>query len=115
MHSSVLRRIWLNFMAQYLVFSTLFTFHIFFRTSNFFDPSTTDETSLVEMRIWCIKIGIVLTLHLPRLSRSAFKFPVCLTYLASLHHQLTPAAIYILYNLWYLRRSLIQRCPRHVN
>ena len=25
--------------------------------------STTDETSLVEMRIWCIKIGIVLTLH----------------------------------------------------
>ena len=24
---------------------------------------TTDETSLVEMRIWCIKIGIVFTLH----------------------------------------------------
>ena len=24
---------------------------------------TTDDTSLVEMRIWCIKISIVLTLH----------------------------------------------------
>jgi hypothetical protein len=33
------------------------------RISNFFGPSTTDETSLVEMRIWCIKIGIVLLLH----------------------------------------------------
>ena len=63
MHSSFLRRIWLNFMAQYLGFSTLSTFQILFWTFNFFGPSTTDETSLVEMRIWCIKIGIVLTLH----------------------------------------------------
>jgi hypothetical protein len=53
MHSSILRRIWLNFMAQYL----------FFRISNFFGLSTTDETALVEMRIWCIKIDIVLLLH----------------------------------------------------
>jgi hypothetical protein len=30
---------------------------------NFFDPSTTEETYVVEMRIWCIKIGIVLVLH----------------------------------------------------
>jgi hypothetical protein len=30
---------------------------------NFFGLSTTDETWLVEMRIWCIKIGIVLVLH----------------------------------------------------
>ena len=45
-------------------FFRLFTlFSIFFSTSNFFGPSTTDETSLVEMRIWCIKIGIVLVLH----------------------------------------------------
>ena len=64
MHSSFLRRIWLNFMAQYdLFFSALYTFVNFFSTSNFFGSSTTDETSLVEMRIWCIKIGIVLTLH----------------------------------------------------
>ena len=64
MHSSFLRRIWLNFMAQYDFFFRLFTlFTFFFRTSNFFGLSTTDETSLVEMRIWCIKIGIVLTLH----------------------------------------------------
>ena len=30
---------------------------------SYFGLSTTDETSLVEMRIWCIKIGIVLVLH----------------------------------------------------
>ena len=65
MHSSFLRRIWLNFMAQYgFSFGSLhFSQFFFFSTSNFFGPSTTDETSLVEMRIWCIKIGIVLTLH----------------------------------------------------
>jgi hypothetical protein len=38
------------------------------------------------------------TLILPRLSRSAVKFPVCLIFLASLRHQLTPAAIYTHYN-----------------
>ena len=60
MHSSFLRRIWLNFMAQYgfsygsLHFSLIF----FFRLSTF-----SVQVSLVEMRIWCIKIGIVLTLH----------------------------------------------------
>ena len=64
MHSSFLRRIWLNFMAQYgFSFGSLHFSQFFFSTSNFFGPSTTDETSLVEMRIWCIKIGIVLTLH----------------------------------------------------
>ena len=63
MHSSFLRRIWLNFIAQYDFFSALYTFHNFFLNSNYFGSSTTDETSLVEMRIWCIKIGIVLTLH----------------------------------------------------
>jgi hypothetical protein len=41
-------------------FSGSFTaFHIF-RISNFFGLSITEETLLVEMRIWCIKIGIVL-------------------------------------------------------
>ena len=66
MHSSFLRRIWLNFMAQYgFSFDSLHFSPFFFSTSNFFGPSTTDETSLVEMRIWCIQIGIVhvLTLH----------------------------------------------------
>jgi hypothetical protein len=64
MHSSILRRIWLNFMAQYLVFSALTQFsHFFFRISNFFGLSTTEETKVVEMCIWCIKIGIVLVLH----------------------------------------------------
>jgi hypothetical protein len=31
--------------------------------SNFFGLSITEETLLVEIRIWCIKIGIVLVLH----------------------------------------------------
>ena len=67
MHSSFLRRIWLNFMAQYgFSFGSLHFSQLFFSTSNFFGPSTTDETSLVEMRIWCIKIGIVLTLHIEK-------------------------------------------------
>ena len=48
-------------MAQYLVFSAL---SHYFRTSNFFSGlSTTDETLVVEMRIWCIKIGNVFALH----------------------------------------------------
>jgi hypothetical protein len=64
MHSSFLRRIWLNFMAQSgFSFGSLHFSQFFFSTSNFFGPSTTEETSLVEMCIWCIKIGIVLTLH----------------------------------------------------
>jgi hypothetical protein len=40
-----------------------FRFHIFFRIFNFFDLSFTEETWVVEMRIWCIKIGNVLVLH----------------------------------------------------
>jgi hypothetical protein len=68
MHSSILRRIWLNFMAQYLggvfFFSALVQFsQFFFRISNFFGLSTTEKTLVVEMRIWCIIIGIVLVLH----------------------------------------------------
>jgi hypothetical protein len=35
----------------------------FFSDFQLFGLSTTDETSLVEMRTWCIKIGIVLVLH----------------------------------------------------
>ena len=61
MHSSILRQIWLNFMAQHLVFSAFS--HLFFGLPTFSGPSTTNETLLVEMRIWCIKIGIVLALH----------------------------------------------------
>jgi hypothetical protein len=37
-----------------------FTDSAFFRISNFFGLSITEETSLVEKRIWYIKIGIVL-------------------------------------------------------
>ena len=64
MHSSFLRLSWLNFMAQYgFSFGSLHFSQFFFSISNFFGSSTTAETSLVEMRIWYIKIGIVLVLH----------------------------------------------------
>jgi hypothetical protein len=60
MNSSILRRIWLNFMAQYLVFPAFIQFSQFFpRIPNFFGLFTTE---VVEMGIWCIKIGIVLVL-----------------------------------------------------
>jgi hypothetical protein len=39
-------------------------FTIFFRLSNFLDLSITDDTLIVEMRIWCIKIGIVIVISL---------------------------------------------------
>jgi hypothetical protein len=50
-------------MAQYLLFFGSFTVFTIFRISNFFGLSTIDETLLIEMRIWCIKICIVLVLH----------------------------------------------------
>jgi hypothetical protein len=52
---------------------TLFGFHptalsvftsSFFRISNFFDLSITEQTWVVEMHIWCIKIVNVLISHL---------------------------------------------------
>ena len=49
MHSSFLQRIWPNFMAHYLIFSALYTFHIFFLDFQlFFYQSTTGQTLLVE-------------------------------------------------------------------
>jgi hypothetical protein len=64
-HSSILRRIWLNFMAHRLVLIRRhFSFHYFcFRISYFFDLSITDEKWVVEMCIWCIKIVSVWVLH----------------------------------------------------
>jgi hypothetical protein len=63
MHSSILRRIWLNFMAQDLVFFGSYTlFTIFFSDSNFYGLSTNEENKVAEMCIWYIKIGIVLVL-----------------------------------------------------
>jgi hypothetical protein len=38
MHSSILQRIWLNFMAQYLVFSALIEFSLFFPDFQLFRP-----------------------------------------------------------------------------
>jgi hypothetical protein len=52
----------------------IFINHIFFSDFQLFGLSTTDETSLVEMRIWCIKIGIVLVLHSWKLSITYGKF-----------------------------------------
>jgi hypothetical protein len=61
MHSSILQQIWLSFMVQYFVVSDLIQFLQFSFRFHFFGLSTTEET-LAEMRIWCIKIGIVLVL-----------------------------------------------------
>jgi hypothetical protein len=55
-----------------------FSFYIFFPDSNFFDLSITEETSVVEVHIWCIKIGNVLVLLLTPGSRPLLvdcKFP----------------------------------------
>ena len=43
---------------------------ILYRISKFFGLSITDETLVVEMRLWCIKIFIVLVLHPNSLNRT---------------------------------------------
>jgi hypothetical protein len=64
MHSPILWQIWLKFMTFCLgFFSALLKFSQCFQISNFFSLSITEETLLVKMHIWCIKIGIVLVLH----------------------------------------------------
>jgi hypothetical protein len=50
-------------MALCLDSLALLHFSQFIRLSKFFGLSISEETLLVEMRIWCIKIGIVLVLH----------------------------------------------------
>jgi hypothetical protein len=65
-HSSIIRRIWFNFMELCLVFIrqlVQFSQFFFFWISNFFDLSITGETWVVEMSIWCIKIVNVSVLH----------------------------------------------------
>jgi hypothetical protein len=52
-------------MAQYVVFSALVQFFTFFSSDfHLFRPEYPEETEVVEMLIWCIKIGIVLVLHI---------------------------------------------------
>jgi hypothetical protein len=52
-------------MALCLVFILrLFQFSHFFRISNFFDLSITEETWVVKIRIWCINILNALVLHM---------------------------------------------------
>jgi hypothetical protein len=58
---------------MHLVFLAHTVFIIFFfQISNFFGPSTTEETLVVEMLIWCIKIGIILDLHVPYIQINIF-------------------------------------------
>jgi hypothetical protein len=64
MHSSSLRRIWLLFMAFLLFLLAFWQLSLFPRISNSFGMNITEETWVIEMCIWCIKIGIVLVLHL---------------------------------------------------
>jgi hypothetical protein len=55
-----------NDMAQFhgTVFGIFGSFPLFSDFQLFSGLSTTDETLVVEMRIWCIKIGNVFALHL---------------------------------------------------
>jgi hypothetical protein len=60
-HSSILRQIWLNFMA-------LFGFYWLFHTPPpgfpiLYGLSTAEETSLMEVCVWCLGLGILLVLH----------------------------------------------------
>jgi hypothetical protein len=80
-----------------------------FKNSWYLDHGYFEYLAYLEVYLWSQ------TLILPRLSRSAVKFLVCLTYLATLRYQFTPATIYIHYNFCFVRRSLILRCPRSVN
>jgi hypothetical protein len=51
------------FLVLFLNFGSCTVFTTFFPISNFFSPITTEETYVVKIRIWCIKIGNVLILH----------------------------------------------------
>jgi hypothetical protein len=44
----------------------------FFKNSNFFDLSVTEEILVVEMRIWYVKIGIVLVLYISQQEKCMF-------------------------------------------
>jgi hypothetical protein len=50
-------------MHSSILFRLLYISQCFLRISNFFSLSNTEETWVVEMRIWSIKIGVVLILH----------------------------------------------------
>jgi hypothetical protein len=63
--SSVMQRPWNLEIRNIIISDDPFSFHriFFLRISNFFDLSITEETIVVEMHIWCIKLGNVLVLH----------------------------------------------------
>jgi hypothetical protein len=50
-------------MAQIMVPPPRFFYRVFIRLSNFLGVGITGEISLVEVRVWCIKVGIVLVVH----------------------------------------------------
>jgi hypothetical protein len=88
----------------------LFHFTPFIRISNFIDLSITDETWVVGMRIWCIKIGNVLVLHSIRKEFDLHTI-ICvrrltwrLIWQGSFHSRLH--AVLRIFLLWLQRRSL---------
>jgi hypothetical protein len=62
-YSMVLKLSAIYFHDIVFFFRLIYSFHDVFRISNFFGLRITEETKVVEMHIWCIKIGIVLVLH----------------------------------------------------
>jgi hypothetical protein len=67
---------------------TLSVFTFSHRISNFFDLSITEETWVVEMRIWCIKLVNVLVLH-------------------SIHSSLKPAVSFIILHVYQQKLEII--------
>jgi hypothetical protein len=64
-HNSIFRWIWFHFTALCFGLLGIFShnisdFHFFF----FFGQSSIEEIWIIEVRIWCIKIGCVWILHL---------------------------------------------------
>jgi hypothetical protein len=53
----------ISWPSIFFSFGSFTIFTMFFSDFQLFGLSTTEETWLVEMRIWCIKIGIVLVLN----------------------------------------------------
>jgi hypothetical protein len=75
------------FFGSFIVFTI-------FRISNFFGPSITDETWLVEMCIWCIKIGIVIVLYFEKQIKSTCRLIKCNIWISSKPQLLVSWMIY---------------------
>ena len=87
--------------APKIKWNFVFIFFYFFRIWNSFGLNITEETLLVEMRIWFIKIGIVLILHLWNVS--LLKGRICHIRPFMLIFTVRNTVVCVTYDLSYLR------------